>query len=248
MQVRKGVILAAGKGTRLKELTRNRPKPMVEINGRPILQYVFDALKGTGIREFLVVTGYYAEMIEQHFGDGSQMGYKLHYVRQTVQNGTATATLLGKDFVGDEPFLLTFGDIITLPDNYTAFVNTYNNVPVDGQLAVYWKEDLSAGAAVYLDDNMWVTDIIEKPPPGQSMSHWMNAGLFIFKPLIFDYLSKVPLSVRGEYELTDAIRMMLKDGHPIRAYELKDFWSDLGTPQALEVFKKMLSVRAFRVQ
>src|SRR5205814_3855130 len=96
----KAVILAAGKGTRMKELTNEVPKPMLPVHGKPILEHIIDGLMGAGIRSFCIITGWRAEAIEEHFGDGSKLGAHIRYARQAVQDGTGKAPELAKDFVG----------------------------------------------------------------------------------------------------------------------------------------------------
>ncbi|RKZ02289.1 MAG: nucleotidyltransferase family protein [Candidatus Hydrothermota bacterium] len=236
----KGVILAAGKGTRMREFTRNRPKPMLKVAKRSILEHIFDALKATGIHELIVVTGRFANIIENHFGDGSRFGFKITYVRQKVIDGTGSATLLTEPFVSDSPFFLTYGDIITWPQNYPKFLEFYRNRPCKAQLAVYEVDDPWRGAAVYVDGDGKVIDIVEKPPKGSSKSKLNNAGLYVFDPIIFKYLKQIGKSPRGEYELTDAIRLMIQDGHDVRAVRLEGYWGDMATPEDVMAMTRYL--------
>ena len=112
------VILAAGKGTRMRELTQDVPKPMLSVRGKPILEHILDGVKAAGIREVFVVTGWKAEAIENQFGDGSSRGLRIVYGRQAVQDGTGKAPELAKDFIGTSPFILTYGDILVRPETY----------------------------------------------------------------------------------------------------------------------------------
>src|SRR2546428_11221461 len=96
----KAVILAAGKGTRMGELTNELPKPMLKVQGKPILEHILQGIVGAGIREVFIVTGFRAEVIEHYFGDGSQWQAKITYGRQLVQNGTGKAPEVAKEFVG----------------------------------------------------------------------------------------------------------------------------------------------------
>src|ERR1041385_8059642 len=107
----KAVILAAGKGTRLRELTNELPKPMLGLHGKPILEHILDGIMGAGIRQVCIITGYRAEVIEAHFQDGSRWGARITYARQIVQDGTGKAPELAREFVGSDKFLLTYGDI-----------------------------------------------------------------------------------------------------------------------------------------
>src|SRR5437588_6198005 len=110
----KAVILAAGKGTRMRELTNELPKPMLEVQGKPILEHILRGLAGVGIRDVFIVTGFRAEVVESYFGDGSRWGARIVYGRQTVQDGTGKAPELAREFIGGSPFLLTYGDILVM--------------------------------------------------------------------------------------------------------------------------------------
>jgi len=231
----KAVILAAGKGTRMKQLTASRPKPMIEICGKPMLEHIMVALRDSGIREFVIVTGYLAEAVESHFGNGESLGLQIHYIRQTVQNGTGAAFHLAKALIGTEPFFAGYGDIITSLDNYPRLIKDFEQRPCDGLISLNWVDDPYRGAAVYLDSNEFVTDIIEKPAQGTSTSHWNNSGLMVFSPRLFDYSAALKPSARGEFEITDAIRAMIQDKCQVRGFKLQGFWSDVGRPEDLEV-------------
>src|SRR5258708_6744075 len=114
----KAVILAAGRGTRMGELTQELPKPMLHVQGMPILEHIVRGVMGAGIRQFCIITGYRAEVIESYLGDGARWGAAIGYARQTVQDGTGKAPGLAMDFAGADPFLLTYGDILVKPATY----------------------------------------------------------------------------------------------------------------------------------
>src|SRR6266850_7103465 len=143
----KAVILAAGRGTRMQGLTAEAPKPMLPAGGRPILERLLERLIEAGYTEALIVTGYRAESIEDYF-----RGYRLplRFVRQSTINGTATAALLARDFVGSDDFLLTYGDILTGASCYRDILETLRP-EVEAVLAVKEVEDPYRGAAVYAD-------------------------------------------------------------------------------------------------
>lgn len=227
----KGVILAAGKGTRMKDLTKDRPKPMIETGKRLILEHVFNQVRRAGVKDLLVITGYFATIIEDHFKDGRDFGLNITYLRQEVLNGTGAATKLAENFVGDNSFLLTYGDIMSSVENYPRIIADFNSNSCDALLALTWVEDPYRGAAVYLSEKNKIAKIIEKPPKGTSTSNWNNAGIYIFSPVVFEYLKKIKLSPRGEYELPDAITLMMQDNLNVRGFKLEGYWGDLGTPE-----------------
>jgi dTDP-glucose pyrophosphorylase len=236
----KAVILAAGRGTRMRELTADRPKHLLEVGKRRLLEHIVLAIAGAGIDEFVVVTGHFANLIEEHFGDGSRLGLRFRYLRQEQQDGTGTAVHLAREVVGEEPFLLSFGDILISPENYPLLTAEFRRRPCDGLLSLVEMEDPHRGAAVYVDGEMRVKRIVEKPPPGTSRTRWNNAGVFLFSPLLFEYTGKLRPSSRGEYELTQAIADMIADGRELRALPLRGFWGDIGTPEDLARFRELL--------
>ena len=111
----KAVILAAGKGTRMRELTNELPKPMLRVQGKPILEHIVAGIVAAGVRDIFIVTGWHGEVVENHFGDGKKFGARIAFGRQAVQDGTGKAPELAKEFIGDSPFLMTYGDILVQP-------------------------------------------------------------------------------------------------------------------------------------
>jgi NDP-sugar pyrophosphorylase family protein len=122
----KAIILAAGKGTRMRELTNEVPKPMLKVHGKPILEHILEGLAAAGVREIFIVTGFKAEVIENYFGDGAKLNLRIAYGRQLVQDGTGKAPELAKDFIGASPFFLSYGDILVDPSTYQNMVHRYN--------------------------------------------------------------------------------------------------------------------------
>lgn len=229
-QVKKAVILAAGRGTRMKEITDELPKPMVKVKGVPILESIVRGLVFNGITDFLIVVGWRKEVITDYFGDGSDFGCRVEYVEQVVQDGTGRVLELARDFSGDDPFILSYGDILVPAESYAPLVNFTN---VEGKLTVKIDEDVRKGGAVFIVDGM-VTDLIEKGGDDAPTSPYYNAGIYSFSPKIYDYTAKLELSPRGEYELTDAIKAQVQDGLPIAAVELDGEWADVRDSKVLD--------------
>jgi NDP-sugar pyrophosphorylase family protein len=244
--VRDALILAAGRGTRMKGLTEDVPKPMLPVAGRPLLEHIVDALHGAGIERYVFVTGYHAERIEDHFGDGRRFGIEITYRRQEVRDGTARAMLLGRDAIADRPFLLAWGDILTARSNYPRLLSRFSELGADGMLSVNWVEDPHRGAAVYVDDSLRIEKIVEKPPPKTATTHWNNAGIGVFRSEVFEYAASVKPSPRGEYEIPDAISGMIRAGRALYAFPLEGFWSDVGTPEDLARAEDLLGAAADR--
>ena len=231
-KIDKAVILAAGRGTRMRELTAKLPKPMIEVRGKPVLQHIVEGLRDTGIGELLLVVGYRADVVREYFDDGSRHNILIHYATQKVQDGTGRVVDLARDFIGDRTFILAYGDILVDPVNYERVVDFPDDV--EALLTVTRGEDLSKGGAVFVNDQMDVLDLREKPKPGEPSSPWYNAGLYSFRPSIFDFTAKLKPSPRGEYELTDAIRDLAQSGKKVKALELIGEWADVRDPEILQ--------------
>jgi NDP-sugar pyrophosphorylase family protein len=225
MTVTKAVVLAAGKGTRMGALTHDVPKPMLPVEGKPLLEHVLDHLAEAGIRECALITGYHREMIERHF---AAYPMRLEFIHQEVLNGTAGAAKLARPFVDGDPFLLTYADIWSEPADYRRVMEP----DAEATLAVKYVDDPFQGAAVYVKEG-FIENIIEKPPKGTSTTHWNSAGIYTFRPSIFEEIEKVKLSPRGEYEIPDAVQAMIKGGRKLRAVEIKGAWRDIGRPEDL---------------
>ena len=233
--IEKAVILAAGRGTRMRELTAELPKPMIEVRGKPVLQHIIEGLHDAGIRDLLLVVGYRANAVRDFFGDGSRYNVAIQYTTQTVQDGTGRVVELAHDFVTDRPFILAYGDILVDPANYKRVVDLPDDV--EAFLTVTRGEDLTKGGAVFLNEQMELVDIREKSDRWSGLSQdaipLYNAGLYAFRPSIFDFTAKLTPSPRGEYELTDAIRELAQSGKKVKAITLTGEWADVRDPETL---------------
>ena len=231
------VLLAAGRGTRLGALTADRPKPMLDIAGAPLISHIVDVLAGAGLKHFVLVTGYLSEQVETWAKayERQSAGVSIVAVRQPQLNGTGGAMLTAKQHVaGLERFVFGWGDILMDRANYPRFVQHARNDEYDLLLAVNRVKDPFKGAAVYLDSHMIVQRLDEKPAEGTAKTEWNNAGLFATGQTIFDYLARLKPSVRGEIEVPGAIAQMIADRRVVRAVDMRGFWSDVGTPKDVE--------------
>ena len=231
MKIDKAVVLAAGRGTRMREMTADLPKPMLEVRGKPVLQYIVEGLRDAGVRKFLIVVGYRAEVVQNFFGDGWRFKIELEYATQVKQDGTGRVVDLAREFVGASPFILGYGDILIDPANYKRIVDLSDNV--EAIVSVTRGEDVSKGGAVFVNERMELIDLREKPKPGELTSPWYNAGLYAFRPSIFEFTAKLQPSPRGEYELTDAIRDLAQSGKKVKALQLTGEWADVRDPEIL---------------
>jgi dTDP-glucose pyrophosphorylase len=240
--IKKAVILAAGRGTRMRELTAEIPKPMIEVRGKPVLHHIIEGLRDAGMRQFLIIVGYRADAVQNFFGDGSRYNISIQYATQTVQDGTGRVVDLSRNFVGDCPFILSYGDILVDPANYKRVVDLPDNI--EAIITVTRGEDVSKGGAVFLNDKMELADLREKSDRWGGFSEdaipYYNAGLYAFRPSIFEFTPKLKPSPRGEYELTDAIRELAQSGKKVQAVELTGEWADVRDPEILAKLNESL--------
>ena len=242
----KAVILAAGKGTRMGTLTEELPKPMLRVQGIPILEHIIKGIAAQGVIEFCIIVGWKAEVIQKHFGDGSPLGIKIQYVTQKVQDGTGKAPELAKKFVGSDPFILTYGDILVLPETYKQMLERFAADDFSGLITVTPGEDVRKGGINFFNNAFCLKKIIEKPndeelnqlkvdgwlKDGEPI--WYNAGIYIFKPVLFDHTAKLKKSPRNEYELTDAISTMINANEKIAGNKIEGRWVDVRDPDVLK--------------
>jgi dTDP-glucose pyrophosphorylase len=246
----KAVILAAGKGTRMGELTNQLPKPMLCVQGKPILEHILEGLMAAGIRDFFIVTGFRAEVIESHFGDGAKWNAKVSFGRQVVQDGTGKAPEVARQFVGGDDFVLTYGDILVRPQTYRGMFRRYGGGGFSGLVTCTGSEDVTKGGLFFFDPDFCLEKLVEKPTAAQLEAlrregrlrpgerAWYNAGIYIFKPLLFEFTARLAKSPRGEYELTDALTAMLEAGHRLAGLEIQGRWVDVRDPQVLAALER----------
>ena len=214
----------------MRELTDELPKPMIAVRGKPILQQIIEGLHGAGVTELLIVVGYRADVVRSFFGDGARFGVSVSYVTQEVQDGTGRVVDLARDFAGNDAFVLSYGDILIDADNYSRLVDLE-----EAEALVSVKHnagEIAKGGCVVVNERMELTDLIEKPA-GPAPSPWYNAGVYTFRPSIFEFTARLERSPRGEYELTDAIRALAQSGSRVQVIELAGAWADVRDPEVL---------------
>ena len=245
MNILNGVIPVAGLGTRLLPSTKSQPKEMLPVGRKPVVQYVVEEFERAGVNRMLFVTGRSKTSIENHFDSDSEleqslrdggktdlletlnfgrMGVHFLYTRQRKQNGLGDAILYAEPFTGDQPFVVGLGDsiisegadapiIVKLAECFetrrASAVIGFEQVPAEDTYRYGIAKPASDG------DTFEVVDLIEKPAVEEAPSNLAIAGRYIFDPIIFTALRKTEMDKRGELQLTDAIRLLLKWGHKV---------------------------------
>jgi glucose-1-phosphate thymidylyltransferase len=234
----KAVILAAGEGTRLRPLTEDKPKALVEINGGPILSHCFDQLAELGADEFVVVVGYLKQRIIDYYDDEYD-GVPITYTHQREQNGLAHALLTAEEHVDDD-FLLMLGDNV-FQANLADVVRRQHEQRTDAAFLVEEvpHEEASRYGVCATNEYGEITDVVEKPddPP----SNLVMTGFYAFSPAIFHACHLVQPSDRGEYELSDAVDLLIESGRTIDAIRMDGWRVDVGYPEDRDHAEELLT-------
>lgn len=224
--IKKVVIAAAGQGTRMKHLSKNKSKHLICVEHKPFLAYLLDNLTKAGYSEFILVVGFRADLMDEFL---KKYNYKATVVNQfeilgpkEKEYGTLCPIKCVKDIVGDESFLAVYGDSLysvkdlksmNIDDEYTYVAGLQHAHPEK--------------YGVLLTDDGFLKEIVEKPK--EYIGNLINSGLYKFTKDVFDKIPQVTLSPRGEYELTDAITLLAKE-HKVKVKKIEDEWLDFGNP------------------
>ncbi len=226
------VILAAGEGNRMRPLTGNRPKVMLPIANRPILEHLLIEVKEAGIQEFVFVVGYGSEQVREYFGKGERWGVSIDYSEQRKQSGTADAIRMVESAV-DGSFLVINGDVVIGREDIRRIgIKKYNTMGV-----IDVKDPRGLGIVELAGEK--VVNICEKTdtPPGLTA----NTGIYLFTPEIFEAIAKTEKSPRGEYEITDSLQLLMGTEEGLRHQHLRS-WLDISYPwDLLRVNESMLA-------
>lgn len=210
-----GVILAAGKGSRLHPITVNRSKAMLPILGRPMVERVMETLWHNSVREFILVVSDTDAEVVRYFQTESQMQADVQFVTQSERKGMANALQQAAPLIHGD-FVLSACDNLVSEAHVAELISMHRREPnIQGTLSVMRIPESMLGRTGIVEiKNGWVTRILEKPKPEEAPTNIASLPLYIFKPAILDYLPEVKLSPRGEYELQDAIQMLIeRRGH-----------------------------------
>ncbi len=239
--VKKAIVLAAGEGSRLKPITDAIPKEMIRVGRKPAIEHVLEVLKAGGIEDVLIIVGWKKHALVDYLGSGKRLGLKIYFRMQEEPLGTAHAVSLGDDFIGDDDFVVMYGDnYITPYDTMDSIVKLHNTKKSKGTLVLNPVDDPRRFGVVKMDEDGRINGMIEKPTweeaePYKLNDHWLNiAGLMILNGKIFEYIENTEPGKKGELWLTDSIELMRRDGHDFYGYIFKGKRFDIGTFESLE--------------
>ena len=219
----KAVVMAGGEGSRLRPLTLNRPKPMVPLVDRPVMGHIIELLKKHGITDIVVTVQYMANVIQDHFGDGSAFGVQLTYSLEDRPLGTA-GSVKHAEAVLQEPFLVISGDAVTDIDLSQVIERHQQSGVIATMTLTRVPNPLEFGVAI-LDDQQRVVDLVEKPSWGEVFSDTVNTGIYVFDPQVFAY---IPTEHAVDWA-KDVFPRLRHEGHHIAGCVVDGYWTDVGT-------------------
>ena len=239
--IKKVVISAAGRGIRMMELTKDKPKHLIIVEQRPFLAYLLDNVLRAGYREIILVAGFRADLIKDFIKTYSfnDIDYKIEIINQydilgpiEKEYGTACPLKCVKDFIKNENFISLAGDnfyevddlaLMNIDDDYNYVAGVESNTP--------------ERFGVLIEENGFLKKIIEKPT--EFVGNFINVSLYKFTPAIFEKVFQIEKSPRGEYEITDAISLLTKENR-VKVKKINNFWMDFGRPEDVEKFSSFL--------
>lgn len=245
----KGVILAAGKGTRLEPLTYSIPKEMVHVCGKALLQHAVDLLKQGGVENIIVIVGNNKGAILDYLRDGKWTGVDASYRFQTELGGVAKAIYIAKPLTGEETFVVTLGDEIIEPKDRLVedMIKLHKSKGAACTLGLSPITDPQRYGIVKIDQDGRILDMMEKPQTDEELRRLKTGeeylginGVYVFEPEIFKFIEQTKPGASGEYQITDSIKLMLESGRPCYAVVHRGIYRDVGTHEALIATEKLL--------
>ncbi|WP_030603317.1 glucose-1-phosphate thymidylyltransferase [Streptomyces achromogenes] len=238
----KALILAGGTGSRMRPITHTAAKQLVPVANKPILFYAIEALVAAGITELGVVVGDTEREIRAAVGDGSRFGARVTYIAQDRPRGLAHAVLVSRDFLADDDFVMYLGDNILISGITDVVARFRRERPAAGILLTKVADPRQFGV-VELSPDGQVVRLTEKPE--HPRSDLALVGVYLFSPAVHEAVRSVPVSARGELEITDAVQWLVDHGHTVRPTVVTGYWKDTGNvADTLEVNRTILETLA----
>jgi len=235
----KAVVMAGGFGTRIQPLTNSRPKPMLPVVNRPMMENTMMRLRDLGIKEFIVLLYFKPEVIKDYFGDGSKFGINITYVVPDDDYGTAGAVKLAQEHIGDDNFIIISGDLVTDFDFQKIF-DYHRQKESKLTITLTSVENPLEFGVVIANEEGKIEKFLEKPSWGEVFSDTINTGIYIIEPEILKYIPK------GEnFDFAkDLFPQLMKEGVELIAGNAKGYWRDVGNPDSYrEVHEDIMSGR-----
>ncbi|MEV7006443.1 glucose-1-phosphate thymidylyltransferase [Streptosporangium sp. NPDC051022] len=224
----KALVLAGGKGTRLRPLTHTSAKQLVPVANKPVLYYGLEAIREAGITDVGIVVGDTAQEVREAVGDGSAFGLDVTYIPQEAPLGLAHCVLIAREFLGDEPFVMYLGDNF-LVGGIADLVNAFRGGGHDAQIMLTRVAEPQFYGVAELGRNGEIVGLEEKP--AHPRSDLAIVGVYIFSPVIHEAVRAITPSARGELEITDAVKWLIDHGYRVHSHPVDGYWKDTGRLQ-----------------
>lgn len=229
--------MAGGFGSRIQPLTYSRPKPMLPIMNKPMMEHTMMMLKDLGIKEFIVLLYFKPEIIQNYFKDGSDFGIKITYVVPDNDYGTAGAVKLAQNLIGDENFIIISGDLVTDFD-FQKLIDFHTQKKSKLSIGLTSVENPLQFGVVIANENNVIEKFLEKPSWGEVFSDTINTGIYIIEPGILNF---IPEHENFDFA-KDLFPLLMKQEIPLLAYNLSGYWRDVGNPESYrEVYEDILN-------
>lgn len=234
----KALVLAAGMGTRLGPLTRNVPKPMLPVGGRPLLEHIIEMLQACGITDIALNLHHKPDVILSHFGSGEMWGVRLRYSYESSLLGSAGTALRQLAWVYPESFMVYYGDVYT-DANLSELIDRHTSAEAAATIAVHQVDDPTRCGIVEFDKSGRVRRFVEKPPADQVFSNWANSGIYVLNPEVLRYVTDIPSDFGN-----DIFPRLLDAGLHIQVHPLTGTLIDIGTPENLQAVQRLFASKS----
>ncbi len=236
----KAIIIAGGKGERLRPLTDTLPKPMIEVAGKPVLEHIINLFKKNGVFDFIISVCYLPEKITEYFGDGKNFGVNIEYIyeKENFPLGTAGNISAAKSLIGST-FIVTYADILR-DLGIADMVKFHKNKKGIATLNIYKREAKNPKSIVFFDNDRKITRFVERPEQKDIHKNfvWSNGSFYVFEPQIFDYIPRNTFTDFGK----DVFPRLLKEVKNLFAYPSTGLFIDIGNHEKLAKAKKLINL------
>lgn len=223
------VLMAGGLGTRLGELTKDKPKPMLELGGKPMLEHIIDMFVSDGFTRFMISVNYKSEVIKDYFKDGQHLGVEIKYLEETQRLGTGGALSL-IDIELNEPFFVTNADVLTTL-SYSKILDFHSQNQSVATMCVKEEEYQIPYGVIEIDTQKNILTMVEKPVK----KFFINTGVYVLNPQVISHVPKNEF-----FDLPSLFQKLGELGHPTKAFEITDYWIDMGRPNDYDLIKTRL--------
>jgi dTDP-glucose pyrophosphorylase len=239
----KGLIPAAGQGTRMRPFTRAYPKELLPVGEKAVIEHVIEDFKNAGITEICIVVGWKQHAILDYLGSGKDLGVQITYVVQDERNGLAGAVKSAEHVIGDEDFAVILGDnYVDDEEALDDLVTFHENNRLHATIGAFEAEEVSSYGIIDGSDGH-VDGLVEKPEPEEAPSNLAIAGMYVFSPELFDSIEQIGKGVGDEYQLTDAIDHLRQVTDNVGYRTIKGERIDVGTPERLREANREFDLR-----